>query len=298
VTLVIHSSVHRKMQELAVAGLDALFMRVYFAFRLDFSKAVDVAGGRASRVTLLTTEIHNNYDHRNRALIVFASDRCISRNNRFDSISKKIFELRWLNAGIGYFGLAEITREGESMRDWLQSFIRRSSYVATLGDFAQQLAAELNGAGGAAWRRPQRSGFHLAGFTTAGHPEFWFVRNVDDQGRPTMRGHEAREDFQRRDAAELARGTVAIYRNGDIRAHEAAWRLLDQSFAGLRESSGFRRLRSAEDYILWICFKMEVIAHFYKRYYRGSIIAKPIDAFAIQAPSSTGRSTFIPKPKL
>jgi hypothetical protein len=58
-------------------------------------------------MTLLTTEIHNHSDP-DRALIVFAADRRISLDYTPYDEQKKIFRLPRLNAGIGYFGLAEV----------------------------------------------------------------------------------------------------------------------------------------------------------------------------------------------
>jgi len=59
-------------------------------------------------MTLLATEIHN-HDAVDRAFIVFAADRRITRKSgEYGGTRKKIFALPWLNAGIGYFGLAEV----------------------------------------------------------------------------------------------------------------------------------------------------------------------------------------------
>jgi len=60
-------------------------------------------------MTLLATEIHNHNDPKN-AVIVFAADRRISnaQTGVYLDTRKKIFEVPWLNSGIGYFGLAEI----------------------------------------------------------------------------------------------------------------------------------------------------------------------------------------------
>ena len=73
-----------------------------------------------------------------------------------------------------------------------------------------------------------------------------------------------------------------IYRNGDIRAHIAAWEKLDESFGTLLNTPGFKKLTSPADYKDWVEFKMQLIAYFYKKYYPGSIIARPVDAFCIK----------------
>jgi hypothetical protein len=105
---------------------------------------------------------------------------------------------------------------------------------------------------------------------------------VDDSGLPTLGEYQVREEFQRRDAPRLSKGAFMIYRNGDIRAHEAAWRTIDDSFGKLLERPDFRKLRSPEDYKEWVRFKMNLIAYFYKQYHPKSVIARPIDAFVIK----------------
>lgn len=229
-------------------------------------------------MTLITTEIHNHEDSAN-ALIVFAADRRISMKGRALGARKKVFELPWLNAGMGYFGLAEVS-PGRSMEDWLKGFISRSVDRHNLKDFAKALTDSLNTTVRVQWRRTEPSGFHIAGFVS-GKPEFWFVRNVDDQGKLTSRGYEYREDFQRRDAKKLKPGEVAIYRNGDLRAHVAVWAVLDTSLGALLRQPGFKQIRKPSDYVNWVVFKMEVIAYFYKTFHKKSVIGRPIDAFAI-----------------
>jgi len=230
-------------------------------------------------MTLLTTEIDPD-----NSLIVFAADRRISTARRYHDTRKKIFELPWLSAGIGYFGIAEITGT-RPMQEWLESFIRHAANYRTLADFANALADALNSVVPANGHTRERSGFHIAGFNDTAEPEFWFVRNVDDAGNLTLGRYVPREDFQRRDAQTLNPGVAAIYRNGDLRAHEVAWRQLDESFGQLLNTPGFRQMRNPRDYVEWVKFKMEQIAYFYKQYYRGSIIARPIDAFGIVGPA-------------
>jgi hypothetical protein len=91
-----------------------------------------------------------------------------------------------------------------------------------------------------------------------------------------------REDFQRRDAPQLTGKETQIYRNGDLRAHEAAWKKIDESFGLLLNVPGFGKLRNAEDYKEWVRFKMEVIAYFYKNFQPRPIIARPVDVILIR----------------
>jgi hypothetical protein len=245
-------------------------------------------------MTLLATEIHN-HDNPANALIVFAADRRISLKRKYYDKRKKIFELRRLNAGIGYFGLAVVGKQ--SMQDWLQAFLAGATGCQTMAELAERLADSLNRVIPPHQHRIDRSGFHIAGYNKAGHPEFWYVRNVDDNAELTLGRYEVREDFQRRDARTLTPNAVGVYRNGDLRAHEAAWQKLDDSFGLLLNTPGFKQRRTATDYISWVKFKMELICYFYKIYYQGSIIARPVDAFGIKAPSAENRrSRFIQPP--
>lgn len=229
-------------------------------------------------MTLLTTELHLEQSE---TIIVFAADRRIIRETSQDRDQVKVFPIRSINAGLGFFGLAEVpTSTGiQRMEDWIQDFLYTVESSETIGAFAKRLAVALNSAIPTEWRQ-ERSGFHLAGFNVTGLPEFWYVRNVDDAGRPTLGQYRAREDFQRRDASKLTAGQFQVYRNGDIRAHVTAWEPLDEAFIRLREQPDFRPIRTISDYLDWVRFKMETIAAFYKRYAKVAIIGEPIDAFA------------------
>jgi hypothetical protein len=236
-------------------------------------------------MTLLATEIHNHNDPKN-AVIVFAADRRISnaQTGVYLDTRKKIFELPWLNSGIGYFGLAEVpsATRSQPMQEWLQAFIRENSTSSSLKDFSQRLASDLNKAIPTQWHSRIRSGFHVAGFNDNGEAEFWFIRNIDDAGSLTLGKYKVREEFQRRDASNLKTNEVQIYRNGDIRAHVAAWEKIDQSFGLLLSLNGFRKLRDSKDYKEWVRFKMEMIAYFYRKYQKHPIIARPIDVILIK----------------
>jgi hypothetical protein len=120
----------------------------------------------------------------------------------------------------------------------------------------------------------------LAGFSPADRPEFWFVRNVDDDGEPTLGRYEPREDFQRRDRSRVSPSAVQIYRNGDIRAHVTAWEKIDEAYGSLLGTPDFMPVATPLDYRNWVLFKMSSIADFYERYCVRSIIGRPIDAFA------------------
>ena len=248
-------------------------------------------------MTLLLTEIHC-LDRLSHSCIVFAADRRISKNGKYAGTRKKIFDVPYLRAGVGFFGLAEVPSKGGNlpMSDWLLRFIRRKSNLTSLKAFAKVLAKSLNSDIPSNWRKQCISGFHLAGYNSLGLPEFWYVRNVEDDRTTIITGlYEAREDFLRRDAINLGydgqnprsvpTGRVQTYRNGDIRAHVKAWERIDEGFGTLLNEREFKQLKTLSDYKKWVKFKMKVIAYFYKKYCRESIMAKPIDTILIEGRS-------------
>jgi hypothetical protein len=171
-------------------------------------------------MTLLITEIHPAGLLQD-PVIVFAADRRISSGNRYHATRKKLFAVPSQRAGIGFFGLAEFSSRGKTIdiSEWLKRFIATNSRDPwTLNDFADELADQLNRLVPVPIRERQISGFHLAGLNKDGMPEFWLIRNIEDD-RTTISGtYSAREEFMRRDAVDLPTGGFSTYRNGDIRA--------------------------------------------------------------------------------
>jgi hypothetical protein len=230
-------------------------------------------------MTLLTTEIVTHP----RPAIVFAADRRISLAGRRHAERRKILRVPTKRAGIGYFGLAELPLQGRQrhMDVWLSDFLEAQAALPSLRQLAEALATELNRVVPPATRGAHVSGFHLAGLDRRGRPEFWFIRNVADDRITVVGRYSAREDFQRRDRARLQAGAIQIYRNGDIRAHAAAWEAIDASFGGLLGAPGFHPGVGPVAHMRWVQYKLETIAHFYQRFCNTSIIGKPVDAFVI-----------------
>ena len=172
------------------------------------------------------------------------------------------------------------------MDEWLTDFLNRSTGLV-LSDTATELEAALNAT--PSLNRRSRSGFQLAGIGADERPEFWYVRNIDDAGEPTLGRWEAREDFQRRDAPRLTNGAIHVYRNGDLTAHEAAWQALDLSLGRLRFVPGFREPTTSRDRMEWTRFKLDTVAAFYERFATpAAIIGRPVDAMAITAAEVIG----------
>ena len=236
-------------------------------------------------MALLVTEIPPFSIPNEPSFIVFAADRRISRGDKFDDTREKIFQVPVLKAGIGYFGLAEIPEASRRrpMSEWLMNFIKTIQSSETISNFALRLSDTLNVLIPDTWRKTMISGFHIAGFNSADQPEFWYVRNVDDDRQTLFGEYRAREDFRRRDAVNLQPGMYQIYRNGDIRAHVIAWENIDHSLGGLLNAPDFKRLITPQAYVEWLRFKMEITAMFYEKFCERSIIGGPVDACFISA---------------
>jgi hypothetical protein len=256
-------------------------------------------------VTLLLTEIYVGTDMHD-VTIIFAADRRISYEKKFHALCKKIFRIPYLNAGIGFFGLAEVGRQPNAtpMSDWLTSFIRKNHDTRTLRDFAHRLKDELNGDVPRTSKTSNPSGFHIAGFNQDGLPEFWFVRNIEKMDQYRYIGYLDRyfvtEDFLTRDARreigydgvspKVSEPRMKGYRNGDIRGHMIAWKDLDGVLLRFLDLRDFRSLRTIPEFEEFTKFKMELIAKFYEKYCTGSSIGKPIDVFSIVNPASSNQT--------
>lgn len=246
-------------------------------------------------MTLLTTEIHVP-GNMQKAIIIFAADRRISLKGKFHSLGKKVFRVRYLNAGIGFFGLAEVHPSGKKqpMSSWLPQFVTKHSNISTLRDFADSLRSELDIVVPNNIKTSNPSGFHIAGYNNQNFPEFWFVRNIQGMDAHRYVGfHDhyfVSEDFLIRDALQygfdgetpmVPQPFARIYRNGDIRAHVVAWERLDGIISDFFSLPDFKKLKTIKDYEEFIKFKMTIIANIYKKYCSVSLIGTPIDVFSI-----------------
>lgn len=248
-------------------------------------------------MSLITNEIHILEGFR-KTIFVCAADRRISKRDlSFDSYRRKLFAIPQLDAYVSYFGLAQVFPSGRPkyLSDWLPAFILKSIDVRSLRDFSLKLRDELNRIVPPAVLRANASGFHICGYNAFGFPEFWYLTNIGgmDQFRYTnlqARYAQPTPDFLERDAKKLgwdgkdpssvANGTW-IYRNGDFRAHVAAWEKLDQMFVELLSFRDFKRPRTPEDLKDWVRSKFETVARFYKQFARYQIIGGRIDVFCL-----------------
>jgi hypothetical protein len=248
-------------------------------------------------MTLITNEIHM-LDGFNNTVMVFAADRRMTKlNGTFDSVRPKLFRIPYLKGGVSYFGLAEFLQRGRNFRlwEWLPAFITRNNTLTNLRDFAFTLREELNSVVPPSALSKNPSGFHIAGYNADGFPEFWYLTNIGSMNQFKYKDlqscyGEPSSDFLNRDAIKLGwdgkdPGSVAnkvmIYRNGDFRAHVAAWEKLDGMLSELMAFPDFRKLSKPKDFEAWVRFKMEVIAHFYKKFANLAVIGTPIDVWSL-----------------
>jgi hypothetical protein len=98
------------------------------------------------------------------------------------------------------------------------------------------------------------------------------------------------EDFLSRDARKLGYDGASpilskplpwIYRNGDIRAHAAAFEQLDRILLTFMSFPDFKKLKTAADYEEFVRFKLGIVARIYGKYCTRSIIGTPIEVFTV-----------------
>ena len=153
-------------------------------------------------MTILANELRIKQSITNVTLIQVA-DRRITRVGKFDSNRRKVFEIPYLKASVGYFGLAQPTSR-EYFSSWLPNVIRHGYNVKTVKEFSEYLINELNRNVTKPLLKTIPSGFHLCGLAGDGIPEFYFIRNIDRMEGPYYKGFRdtyfCTEDFRTRDA--------------------------------------------------------------------------------------------------
>jgi hypothetical protein len=245
-------------------------------------------------MTLILNEIHL-LDGMQRTMLVAAADRRISRlDGTYDSTRQKLFSIPYLDATVSYFGIACVYPGGKTqpLSDWLPYFISTQSAAPDLQTFAESLRVELHKLVPQSILESYPSGFHLCGYNRQRLPEFWYLSNIGGMQnfqhvdfKPQY--EPASSDFLGRDARKhfgwygidpsSAKNGVCVYRNGDFRAHVAAWETLDEIYKGLLRFPDFNVPQTPQEYALYVKFKFEVVAYFYRKWARKKIIDRPID---------------------
>lgn len=260
-------------------------------------------------MTLVLNEIHA-LDGFRETLMIAAADRRISNlDGTYHSTRRKLFPIDYLNGAISYFGQATVYPNIKTvfLSEWLPDFIRHNADATNLRTFVTRLRNELSRIMPKDILRKIYSGFHICGYQKSGLPDFWLLSNIgrmkgftytfNDHYRKSLSSHFLERDAKKNfgwDGSNLgsAKNIVQIYRNGDFRAHVAAWDKLDSIFNELRKSPNFNLPRNPKQYGDYVKFKFEVIAYIYKKWAKKNIIARPIDVFVI-LPRKNGKNRII-----
>src|SRR5438094_1187561 len=97
-------------------------------------------------MTLITVESHMRDGFKKPLLICAAGCRLTNPDCSYAGSKRKLFPIPYLEAGISYFGLAEVfPKRGRGyLSDWLKDFIINQSSLKSLRDFAFHLREELH----------------------------------------------------------------------------------------------------------------------------------------------------------
>jgi hypothetical protein len=232
-------------------------------------------------MTILANEIRINQSITDVTLIQVA-DRRITCKGKFDSNRRKVFEIPYLKASVGYFGLAQPTAK-EYFSSWLPNVIRNGHTIKTVNEFSQYLADTLNKNVTKSLLKTNPSGFHICGLADDGIPEFYFIRNIEGREGPYYKGFKdtyfCSEDFRTRDAIATGDGSqrsldslqhsIFWYVNGDLRSFWAFWLPATEFIDSISVNPEFPSLKSDLERAKW---KLKVIAQLYDKYAKQKIV--------------------------
>jgi len=210
-------------------------------------------------MTLITNEIHMLDGFQEDGPGIRGRPENLETEWRLRQLAKKAIQNPLPECGHQLFRLGTGFPNGrrQYLSDWLPVFIRKNSGAQNLGDFSSTLRDELHKIVPSSVLGANASGFHIGGYNAQGIPEFWFLTNIggmDDFRYKDLapRYSDPSSDFLRRDAVKLGwdgtnpasvASVIQIYRNGDFRAHVAAWEKLDGMLAQLLGFPDFRNPR-------------------------------------------------------
>jgi hypothetical protein len=228
----------------------------------------------------------------NNGFIIAAADRRITKEGKFDSIRKKIFEIPYLNATVSYFGLAQIYKSNKLIyfSEWLPDFINKQSIIShNIKDFSNNLHLALNNIANKKLLAKYESGFHISGFHN-GYPDFWYFSNIGSMNKYEYRDIKNSyfppcSHFLDRDIKDKVIDEKMIYnftyRNGDIRTHC----IINDDFNSFMEEifklPDVNKPKAHIEYVKLIKFKFEFISYLCKNWFKTINISRPIDIYLI-----------------
>ena len=243
-------------------------------------------------MTLLVNEIHIQGDLK-KGFIICAADRRITLRGQFHSNRHKLFRIPYLNACVGYFGLAQINHR-DFLSSWLPNFIKHSCESRSLREFSERLIETLNRCADTSLLNSNPSGFHICGYNADNYPELWFVRNIEGMEGFAYKGFLPKylitEDFLARDArrygfdgvhSQISSNFLQYYINGDTRPFHTIWLRLDKFLVEMFSQADFVSPTRPSDLEKIVKWKFQVISTFYKQFAKRKTIGTPVDAFVL-----------------
>lgn len=226
--------------------------------------------------------------------IVFCSDRRLSMGNRRWGEVAKFLPIHRLNAGICYFGVAQVGNQ--QLTRWLQGFILKST-ATTIGDFSQELATALTSQMSSA-NKTRGTGFHISGYEKNNGlsvPTFWHVSNFSGMngygylsGNPTF---GVSEDFLQRDVANIPvpslsnhlSGRHYFYRNGQLFPYTIVHAFFEQLRSALptQNNAQWSVPRTIEDFATDTDFEVSITEQIFKKYSRSQPVGGGIQTHVI-----------------
>jgi hypothetical protein len=258
-------------------------------------------------MTLITNEIRliNGFKE---SLIISTADRRLtydkpkSRKGKHGN-GQKLYFIPYLNATLSFWGNYAL-KDGQDYFAWLPNFIRKNSGIGSLSEFSTKLRNDLNRdvRSNVLMQRP--SGFHISGYTGS-TPDFFHFSNCHWNGTHYIMDESDHlfrmpsSDYLGRDAlgwnsTENSAPIVATttYRNGDFKAHEASWDLLDDIFKNLSNVESFGGLKSLNNLGKVIQFKLKFIGALYSNFAYVKNIGGPFDIVILHYKEGKARLLF------
>jgi hypothetical protein len=251
-------------------------------------------------MTLILNEIHINKSIQDSVQFAVADRLLTNEKGQYHGHRQKLFPVPHLITCVSYFGLASyrIGSKEYFISDLLSAFIRKSSSISSIPDFAYELRNHLNKTIPVSVRSAARSGFHIAGYDGASLlPHFWHFSNISGMTGVCYNGQVAEyalptSDFLERDAkinfnwnketGYIDQNKSQIYRNGDILIHVSISELFDEMMGNILSQKGFKRPKSEYEYADYLIFKFEEIIRIQQKWAITKLIGKPIDIYILK----------------
>jgi predicted secreted protein len=253
-------------------------------------------------MTLIANELYLIDGFKDTFVVSYADRQLTYRNEKNPKKKyikgRKLFKIEHLNSTVSFWGATLVMKERktELLNSWLPNYIKKSSQHKTLLEFATNLRNELNLVMSKDQLKVEPSGFHLAGISSNGIPEFIHFSNCSHNpkigGYDNILDHykEPSQDFLSRDALQYgwdgqnkdsikANGVILSYRNGNIIVHAVAWDNIDKIFAHLINQPNFSSLRKLTDHKLekFIKQKLNFVGSIYSNWADTKLVAGPWD---------------------